>query len=335
MRLVGTKFLEEGYQLARPIYTSSGKIILNSGITLTKNFIIKFEEIGVQKVYIADERFSDVEITEPLDITTRNAVTEVLRANYEKVQKSKQIDEYEIKDAAKKIVEYTREYIDRGLSILSTEVTDEYVIEHSVNVAIIAAFIGNKMSYNFNKLCDLVTGALIHDIGRENKAQEDPVHTDVGFEVARKYRGFSLHSVKVCYEHHENYDGSGYPRKIKGNEISEFSRIIRVADCYDNLLHGYERDNKSLMPHQAFEGLLAISGRILDPEIVEKFRDTMIFYPNGCTVLLSNGLKGVVISQNIGSPQRPVVRVYNDDNIIGNVDLLHNLTLFIEEVITV
>ncbi|HOQ02047.1 MAG TPA: HD domain-containing protein [Acetivibrio clariflavus] len=335
MRLVGTKFLKEGQQLARLVYTSSGKIILNSGVVLTQSFITKLEQMGVQKVYIEDERFSDVEVIEPLDVTTRNAVTKVLRENYEKVHDSKEMDEYEIKDAAKKIVEYTREYVGRGLSILSTEVKDEYVIEHSVNVAIITAFIGNKMSYNFGQLCDLVTGVLIHDLGRDNKPEENPVHTNIGFDIAREHRGFSLHSAKVCYEHHENYDGTGYPRRIKANEISEFSRIVRVADYYDNLLHGYGKDGKSIMPHEAFEGLLAVSGKVLDPEIVEKFRDTIVFYPNGCTVLLNNGLKGVVVNQNVGSPQRPVVRAYDDDGVIGNIDLLRYLTLFIEEIVAV
>jgi len=335
MRLVGVKSLKPGQQLARPIHTSSGKVVLNSGITLTESFITKLKQIGVHKVYVNDERFSDVEVSQPLDVTTRNIVTKVLSENYIKVHKSKSMDEYAIKDAAKKIVEYTREYRGKGVSILSTEAYDEYVIEHSVNVAIITAFIGNRMSYNFSQLCDLVTGALIHDIGRENVAEEKPIHTSVGFEAARLLRGFNLHSSKVCYEHHENYDGSGYPRKIKGNDISEFSRIVRVADYYDNILHSYENSNESIMPHQAFEGILAVAGQVLDPEIVEKFRDTIVFYPNGCTVSLSNGINGVVISQNEGSPQRPIVRLYNDSGVIGSIDLLKTLTLFIQEVILV
>ncbi|WP_010247509.1 HD-GYP domain-containing protein [Acetivibrio cellulolyticus] len=335
MRLVGIKSLKPGQELARPVYTSSGKVVLNSGITLTESFITKIEQIGVQKVYIIDERFSDVEVSQPLDFTIRTSVTKVLSENYSKVHSSKGIDEYDIKDAAKKIVDYTREYRGKGISILSTDAMDEFIIEHSVNVAILTAFIGNQMSYNFGQLCDLVTGALIHDIGRENIAKEKPEHVSIGFEAARVCRGFNLHSSKVCYEHHENYDGSGYPRKIKGNDISEFSRVVRVADYYDNALHGYDNNNISIMPHQAFESILAVAGQMLDPEIVERFRDTIIFYPNGCTVLLSNGLYGVVIKQNIGSPQRPIVRVYNEGGIIGDIDLLKSLTLFIQEVMVI
>ena len=85
MRLVGVKSLKPGQQLARPIHTSSGKVVLNSGITLTESFITKLKQIGVHKVYVNDERFSDVEVSQPLDVTTRNIVTKVLSENYIKV----------------------------------------------------------------------------------------------------------------------------------------------------------------------------------------------------------------------------------------------------------
>jgi len=69
--------------------------------------------------------------------------------------------------------------------------------------------------------------------------------------------------------------------------------------------------------------------------VVETFRDTIVFYPNGCTILLSNGLKGVVVRQNLGSPQRPVVRVYSEDSILGEINLLKSLALFIKNVLII
>jgi len=164
-------------------------------------------------------------------------------------------------------------------------------------------------------------------------AEEKPEHVEIGFEIMRKLRGMSLNSSKVCYEHHENFDGTGYPRKLKGTNISDYARIVRVADYYDNVLHGRENNGVSVMPHQAFEVVLAVSGSILDPDVVQVFRDTIVFYPNGCTVKLSNGLHGVVVRQNMGSPQRPVVRLYNREGIIGDINLLEDLTLFVEDTV--
>jgi HD-GYP domain-containing protein (c-di-GMP phosphodiesterase class II) len=223
----------------------------------------------------------------------------------------------------------------KGVSMLSLNVIDDFIIEHSINVSILSVFMGNHMNYNYNQLCDLAAGAMIHDVGRQNKKEEDLEHVQKGFDVMRKCRGLSLHSSIVCYEHHENFDGSGYPRKLKGAQISEFTKIIRVADMYDDLLHCFGNGDVPMMPHQAYENILAAAGSIIDPAMVEVFRDTIIFYPNGCTVLLSNGLTGVVVRQNQGIPQRPVVRTFNGSGIIGEVDLMKSLTLSIKDVVLV
>jgi len=332
MRLIGIKTLKPGDILAMPVSTSAGKVVLNAGVTLTETYVDKLKQLRIFNVYIEDARFNDVEMIQPLDFKTINKAMQVIRDTYEAVHKSKPVDEYLVMDVSKSIVDYIRNNKDKGVSILSTNAIDDYIIEHSLNVAILTAFMGNRMSFNFNQLCDLVTGALIHDMGRENSREEKTEHIQTGFDIMRRCRGLSLHSSIVCYEHHESFDGTGYPRKLKGTAISEFTRVIRVADMYDNILHGYENDNTPAMPHQAYENILAASGSILDPGVVETFRDTIVFYPNGCTVVLSNGLKGVVIKQNLGSPQRPIVRVFNDTQIIGEIDLLKSLTLFIRDV---
>ena len=94
------------------------------------------------------------------------------------------------------------------------------------------------MSFSYGNTYNVVTAALIHDLGRENTIEEAPEHVKKGFDILRKCRGIDLHSSIVCFEHHENFDGSGYPRAFKGDQISEFSRIVRVADIYDEILRG-------------------------------------------------------------------------------------------------
>lgn len=333
MRLVSVESLIPGNRISVPIYASSGNILLNCGVTLTDSYIDKLKSMRLYTVYIDDDRFDDIEASEPLDIRTKNIAAQVIKSTYENLHAEKGIDEFRIKDVAKDIVEFVRNSKEKGASILSTDAVDEYIIEHSINVAILTAFIGNSMNYNSDQLYDLVTGAIIHDFGRENEMEEKPEHVQKGFDFLRKCRGISLHSSIACYEHHENYDGTGYPRKLNGASISEYSRIIRIADLYSNILHGYEISKEPVMPHQAYEHILALSGSIVDPDIVEVFRDAIIFYPAGCTVLLSNGLKGIVVRQNVGSPQRPVVRAYNNTNVIGEVDLNKSLTLFVKDVL--
>ncbi|GAE89142.1 hypothetical protein [Acetivibrio straminisolvens] len=102
MRLVGVNSLKPGDELARPVFTASGKIILNSGMVLKEAYIEKFKQLGINRVYIDDVRFEDVRAVQPIDITTRNEVAKVLKNAYTKIHNSEEIDEYTIKDAAKK-----------------------------------------------------------------------------------------------------------------------------------------------------------------------------------------------------------------------------------------
>ncbi|HEX3029436.1 MAG TPA: HD domain-containing phosphohydrolase, partial [Clostridia bacterium] len=273
MRLVGIKSAEPGSVLSIAVYTSSGKAVLNAGVVLTEAYLEKLRLLGINKIYIEDERFEDVEPVQSLDTITKNNAIQVVRESHQNLHKDKPINEYVIKDISKSIVDFVRDSRDKGASILSINAVDDYIIEHTINVALLSAFLGNRMNFNYNQLCDMVTGALIHDLDRENVCEEKPEHTQKGFDVMRKCRGFNLHSSIVCYEHHEKFDGTGYPRRIKGQAISEFTRLIQVADAYDNFLHGYNNQNISIMPHLAYEHLLAMSGTFLDSSVVEQFRD--------------------------------------------------------------
>lgn len=332
MRLMGLQKLQPGMQLAVPVLTSGGKIVLNEGVMLTEAYISKFEELGMKKIYIQDERFEDVDIPLFLDVQLMNRAAQVLYELHDSVHRDKPLDEYAVKNAAQGIVEYARANKQNGVSLISSEVLDDYVIHHSIHTAVLTAFMGNVTDLNYIQLCDLVTGALIHDIGRENTGVENPEHTQKGFDAMRKCRGLSLHSSIVCYEHHENLNGSGYPRKLKGSAISLFSRMIQVADVYDTLLHGYE-DNKPLMPDAALQQLVHMAGTILDAEIVQMFNHVIVLFPNGCTVLLSNNLRAVVVRQNPDTPQKPVVRVVTDTSVLGDIDLSKTPAIFIKEII--
>lgn len=333
MKLARLDTVTPGDKLAMPIKTPDGKVMLSAGTVLNENYIDKIANWKVDYIYVVDDRFNDIELIEPLDLKIKNNALNVLREIYCKVHNDKDFDEFQLKDISEDMVEYARDNKEKGVAILCDDVSEDYLIEHSLNVALLTAFMGNRMNFNYSQLCDLVTGALIHDMGRTDSKDEDVHHVKVGFDIMRRHRGLSLYSSIVCFEHHENFDGSGYPRKLNGTAISEFTRVIKVADMYDELLHN--RGGDPLMPHQAYEHILAYSGSTLDPEMVQKFRDTIIFYPNACTVLLSNNLKGIVIKQNLGAPQRPVVRLFNSmGNIMGDIDLSKNLTIYVKEVIT-
>lgn len=329
MRIATVKSLKDGDFIAMPIFNNDGIVILNAGVAVSNLIIQKMKQLGIDKVYIEDDRFKDVEVIPPIDTVIRTTAIKILAQAYNSLHKSGTVDESFLMDLSKKIVDNITDSKQRGASALIISNSKD-IVEHSLNVAILTAFIAIEMGYNYGDLRNIVLGALIHDLGRLD--EDDKEHVELGFKVMRRCRSLSLHSSIVCYEHHENFDGSGYPRGLQKEDISEFSRIIRVADYYENILRDTD---KKLRPHEAFERVFAVAGQILDPQIIEKFRDSMVFFPNGSTVILSNKQQGVVIKQNHGSPARPVVRTFDDNGIIADIDLLKSLTEFIEDVLII
>ncbi len=77
-----------------------------------------------------------------------------------------------------------------------------------------------------------------------------PEHTEYGFEILRKEKTLSILVAHVAYQHHERYDGTGYPRQLKGKEIHLYAAIVGIANYFDNLVNGQE---KRLYPYQGFK----------------------------------------------------------------------------------
>lgn len=123
----------------------------------------------------------------------------------------------------------------------------EYEICHPLNVAIVAGYIAKKLDYPNAVIEQVVFASLIHDIGKFKMHLEDesPLltthemiiaeHTVLGYELLKNELGMDEQIAKVALEHHENNDGSGYPKGLSSDYISEWAQIVNVANYYDNL----------------------------------------------------------------------------------------------------
>jgi len=118
-------------------------------------------------------------------------------------------------------------------------------------------------------------------------------------------------SFTVALQHHEAYDGSGYPSGKKGEEIHIFSRLATVVDVFDALT-----TDRPYKPRWSFHKAISfMKGKIaskLDPAIFELFQKYTLEYPPGATVLLSSGEIGVVVSNLLNHPSDPKVRIIRD-----------------------
>jgi len=114
----------------------------------------------------------------------------------------------------------------------------------------------------------------------------------------------------VIAQHHEMVDGSGYPKKLKGPEISLLARIIAVTNTYDNLCNPVN-PAQSLTPHEALSSMFGLQRAKFDEKALATFVKCMGIYPPGTVVSLSDGSTGMVVAVNEGQALKPVVLLHD------------------------
>lgn len=200
---------------------------------------------------------------------------------------------------------------------------DSYLIEHSLNVSILMSVFAKHLGFDKRLIQELALGAFLHDIGKIllpndilNKltplnAKEENIirsHVALGLKILEDSPSVSHMAMKMIREHHERVDGSGYPKKLKGDEISKYGRMIAIIDSYDAMTSD-RAYKKSVPPIKAFKTLIS-SPECYDEELVENFIQCMGVYPVGTLVKLNSGKLGLISQLNKKKPLHPYVRVF-------------------------
>ena len=200
---------------------------------------------------------------------------------------------------------------------------DNYLLEHSVNLSVLMSLFGNFRALPADVLHQTIVGALLHDLGKI-LTPDEVLHkpgrlTPEEFEVMKLHarhsrdilaatEGIGELSVITAAQHHERLDGSGYPEGLKGDEISEYGRMVAITDVYDAITADRVY-HKGLTPTQGLKKLVEWSGDHLDPVLVKQFIRCIGLYPVGSLVLLESGRLGAVVEANEHDQRLPVVRV--------------------------
>lgn len=210
---------------------------------------------------------------------------------------------------------------------------DEYTYNHSVNVCILALAIGQRVGLSKIKLCELGMAALFHDIGKSDipleilnkpaeftKEEWDEMqrHPIYGVKKLMKLKGLDALSARIitgAFEHHLNYDFSGYP-KVPYKNLSLFGRIISIADCYDGLTSSRVYSRVPHVPDKALKFMLSRAGKAYDPTLMKLFINCIGIYPVGTLLLLSTKELAVVMENN-PDPEKwntPKVKIIADQS---------------------
>lgn len=315
-------------RLGKTLHTADGRILLRAGATLTPSYIDNLLAKGYTSVYLVNEAVPDLQIDDPVNQETWLRATQILKSSSQQIVTEQKFDIGTINSVVEELINDIKSNADTlyGLSALRTR--DDYTFVHSVNVCVLSLLAGSGLHLPRPRLRELGVGALLHDLGKVNipmhilnkpgslSAEEFDVvkkHTSDGFELLRGQYGISLLSAHVAFQHHEKYDGTGYPRNLRLQEIHEFARVAAVADFYDAVTSDRVYRQR-LLPHEAAETLASLIGSHFDPVIARKFLERVARYPTGTIVRLFSGDIGVVVAQNPHRPSAPVVRILADSS---------------------
>jgi HD-GYP domain-containing protein (c-di-GMP phosphodiesterase class II) len=206
---------------------------------------------------------------------------------------------------------------------------DRYLISHSTNVAVLSVLLGQRLGLSKTNLGELCLAAFLHDAGKlevNPDVLQKPGELDPGeWEEMRRHPVLAAHSllgerrltpasmraVVVAFEHHQNYDLSGYPHTEIKDSVTLFGNIVAIADRYDALTTARVYRRRNFTPHEALVYLLSNAGTLFDPILVKLFAEIVGLYPPGTVVELTGGEVGVVCEPPpLGSAlDRPLVRV--------------------------
>lgn len=259
--------LQEGMISNQTVYNDQGIILVASGVTLT-NFIIKqLKKFDITSVNVKD-----------CDELVQNPSTPI-SASQKAIAAVKDITDSILDCRAiniRKNITAIEEIISSALDIpfvkefMETCAKDQILFRHSLRTAIFSTNMGLVKRYTPSNLKKLTLCALLHDCGMEKNFREDDLeHPFMGFEKLRKNLDIDMLVALVCLQHHEHYDGSGFPFSFSRTQITEFSSLVAVADYYDRLLLKKED------PRKAMFKTIEKRNKYFDPSMIELFGETI------------------------------------------------------------
>jgi len=184
------------------------------------------------------------------------------------------------------MVEFVSEDVSAVATLMQLSRHDYYTYNHCVDVAVYTISLAKQLyGADKEKLIQAGLGGLLHDIGKRkidlaliNKTtkltqeewQEIKKHPDYGREILIPVENIPEDSKRAVYEHHENYDGTGYPNKRRGDELCELSRIVAIADVFDALTTDRSY-HKAMPPKDALDLMFGMQPGKFDPGLFEAF----------------------------------------------------------------
>lgn len=189
---------------------------------------------------------------------------------------------------------------------------DSYIFSHALNSSIWGLAFARHLGLEKEDIYEVGLGCLLMDVGKTQlpltlllkpgplDAEEWKLarsHVSLSKNILRGMEGMTPRILELVQNHHERFDGSGYPEAKKGAGIPAFAKIAGIVDTYDALV-SFRPYAGERPPHEAARYLYGLRGGLFQDEVVVKFMQVLGAFPTGSVVELNTGAVGVVLAQN-------------------------------------
>lgn len=327
MRAIDIDKIQPGMMLGKTIHTADGRVLLKEGTALTDRYLKALRDMQFGFLYVKDPRVPDLDVPELIPDELRQEAIAIVRESFTSLKEGKKgLNLGPVMQVAESIVEALLSNDDLTIQLADLRSHDTYTFAHSVNVCVIGTILGHNLGLDPSKLRDLATGLMLHDVGKtavpqeilnkpgkltEAEFEKMREHARAGFDSLREFSSLSAHAKIVILQHHEKFDGTGYPKGLKGNDIHIHGQIGAIADVYDALTSDRVY-RKRFMPHEAIEFLLGQADSHFSLDLVTAFVASVAPYPPGTLLKLSTGEIGIVTEVDMGIASRPTVKIIQD-----------------------
>lgn len=322
--LIGS-ILSEGYQEVFIDTDRCAKESLVDGLELEAELEAEFGEALVDAElpldFVPAETSLAVEM--PAAKAAYTSAIELSRIYMDGIRRGDNVDLHKAKGLVDSVLASLARNPDALMGLCKLRDTDDYTYSHSVNVSVLAMMFAKYMSYPHNVQHAVGMAGIFHDLGkalvpielinapRQLTDEEFAIlrkHPRLGYEQVKKTPGFTQDILLGIYDHHERFNGSGYPRGISGDTISLTGRILAMVDVYD-ALSSRRPYKEAMLPHKVLGIMYQMRGEDFYPGFMEHFIRMLGIYPVGSVVQLETGDIGTVSSANQGKPTKPKVLI--------------------------
>lgn len=327
--IISTEECPDGYEIADDVFNISGSLIISKNTIINAALRKKLVDMKVDRLAVCKKEKLLSTIDNPklcITLFKKNYQTSVnaVKTIINDLATGRELDNEKVNEISSSLYENMNSNYAVIDCLNKIKVADEYTYSHSINVSLYSMLIGKWIGLSEDEIKLLIIAGILHDVGKSkiplyilNKKgtltheefEAIKMHPLLGFEIIKENKDINKKVKDAVLMHHEKENGTGYPFGIKGVSISNFAKIISIADVFDALTSErvYKKRQTPFDTIKEFERM--VGEGLYDPVILLKFIHNISQYYVGSRVRMNTGKFGEIVYVPLHNISNPVVRV--------------------------